>query len=75
MILEIDEIELKKHWSDKVIQEFMKEKGLSRLETILYLWGYNNWSVGRQDLRDSGRPMYIAAAKGTAKLFKVKEQQ
>lgn len=73
MILEIDENELHKHWSEELIQEFMKEKGLNRLETILYLWGFNNWSISRMDLKDAGRPMYIAAAKGTARLFKVKE--
>lgn len=75
MILEIDEKEIAKHWEEGRIQCFMKELGLTRLETILYLWAFNYIFICQNDLKDLGRPMYVKFAQGFSRLIKEKGDQ
>lgn len=70
MIITIDESKIYQHWNKGKIEELSKEKGLTFLETILYLWLYNNVSISAADRsKDSGRQMYEKFAKGVAKLL------
>lgn len=46
------------------IKYYMKENNATRLESLLYLWAFNNFSVHYpDDLKDCGRPMYRKLAK------------
>lgn len=46
------------------IKHYMKENNATRLESFLYLWAFNNFSVHYpDDLKDCGRPMYRKLAK------------
>ena len=69
MKITIDDNLIAKHFTDEQIKGFMKELDMTRLETILYLWAYNNIGVCRLDLKDNGRPMYRKFAKGFGKLL------
>ena len=70
MIVKIDENKVFQHWKKEKIEEISKEKGLTFLETILYLWLYNNVSISAADRsKDSGRQMYEKFAKGIAKFL------
>lgn len=52
------------------IEHYKKENNLTELETLLYLWAFNNFSVHYpDDLEDLGRPMYRKLAKKLAKLL------
>ena len=75
MIITIDESKIYQHWNKGKIEELSKEKGLTFLETILYLWLYNNVSISAADRsKDSGRQMYEKFAKGVAKLLEEETQ-
>lgn len=57
-------------FSEEQVKHYMKENKLTELETLLYLWAFNNFSVHYpDDLEDLGRPMYIKLAKKLAKLL------
>lgn len=50
-----------------------EEKEMSFVETIIYLWLFNNVSISATDRsKDSGRKMYEKFAKGMSKLLEVK---
>ena len=70
MIIEINEEHLYKHWNKKTIEKISSEKNMSFLETVIYLWLYNNVSISAADRsKDSGRQMYEKFAKGIAKFL------
>lgn len=57
-------------FSERQVKHYMKENKFTELETILYLWSFNNFSVHYpDDLKDLGRPMYRKLAKKLAKLL------
>lgn len=65
-----DDEKIEAHFSEGQIKHYMKENNFSRLESLLYLWGFNNFSVhSPDDLKDYGRPMYIKLARRLSKLF------
>lgn len=78
MIIEIDEGQLYKHWNKGTIEKISSEKNMSFLETVIYLWLYNNVSISAADRsKDSGRQMYEKFAKGIVKFLtnRTKEQK
>lgn len=57
------------HFDSRQIEAYTKELG-SRLEAIIYLWAFNNFSVhSPDDLKDYGRPMYRKLAKKLSKIL------
>lgn len=61
------------HFESGQIEHYIKELG-SRLEAIIYLWAFNNFSVHYpNDLEDLGRPMYRKLAKKLSKILCIKE--
>lgn len=57
-------------FSEGQVKHYMKENNFTELESILYLWGFNNFSVHYpDDLKDLGRPMYRKLARKLSKLL------
>ena len=70
MIIEINEEQLYKHWNKDTIEKISSEKNMSFLETVIYLWLYNNVSISAKDRDiDFGRKMYEKFAKGIVKFL------
>lgn len=68
----IDEETLSKNFREDQIEYFIKEYNFSRLEALIYLWSFNNFSTNTDEIRkDLGRPMYIKLAKKFSRLFEV----
>lgn len=56
---------------EQQIKHYAKENNFTRLESILYLWAFNNFSVHYpDDLKDSGRPMYRKLARKLSDLLR-----
>lgn len=74
----IDEECLAFPFSERQIKYYAKENSFTRLQSILYLWAFNNFSVHYpDDLENFGRPMYRKLAKNLSDLFEqcaIKEQ-
>lgn len=65
-----DDEEIEAHFSECQIKHYMKQNNLTRLESLFYLWAFNNFSVhSPDDLKDYGRPMYIKLARRLRILF------
>lgn len=65
MIIEINEEQLYKYWNKETIEKISSERKMSFLETVIYLWLYNNVSISSADRSiDFGRKMYEKFAKG-----------
>lgn len=66
----VDDEVLAFSFSEGQIEHYSKENKFTRLESILYLWSFNNFSVhSPDDLKDLGRPMYRKLAKKLANLL------
>lgn len=71
MIHILSKEKINKHFSDEKIQAYMRELGLTKLESILYLWFYNNAHIKLDDFKkDNGRPMFVRFAKSITDLIK-----
>lgn len=76
MIIEINEEQLYKHWNKETIEKISSEKNMSFLETVIYLWLYNNVSISAKDRDiDFGRKMYEKFAKGIVKFLTNRTQE
>lgn len=72
----IDEKTISEHFSEGQITGYMEELGFTRLQALLYLWTFNNFSVhSPDDLKDLGRPMYRKLAKSLSRLFEEENAQ
>ncbi len=61
------------HFKSEQIEHYTRELG-SRIEAIIYLWAFNNFSVHYpDDLEDLGRPMYRKLAEKLSKILCVKK--
>lgn len=57
------------HFKSEQIEHYTRELG-SRIEAIIYLWAFNNFSVHYpDDLEDLGRPMYRKLAEKLSKIL------
>lgn len=66
----VDEDCLASPYSEGQIEHYSKENNFTRLQSILYLWAFNNFSVhSPDDLKDLGRPMYRKLAKKLSNLL------
>lgn len=76
MLIEINEETLFKHWSKETIEKISSERKMSFLETVIYLWLYNNVSISAADRSiDSGRKMYEKFAKGFGSFLNWREKK
>lgn len=70
MIHILSKEKINKHFSDEKIQAYMQELVLTKLESILYLWFYNNAHVVLDDFKkDNGRQMFVKFAKSITDLI------
>lgn len=61
------------HFEKGQIEHYTRELG-SRIEAIIYLWAFNNFSVHYpDDLEDLGRPMYRKLAEKLSKILCVQK--
>lgn len=57
-------------FSEGQVKHYMKENNFTELESLLYLWSFNNFSTNVNEVTtDLGRPMYRKLAKKLAKLL------
>lgn len=57
-------------FSEGQVKHYMKENNFTELESLLYLWSFNNFSTNTDEVTtDLGRPMYRKLAKKLAKLL------
>lgn len=65
-----DDEKISSHFSSEQVKHYMKENNFTELESLLYLWGFNNFSTNTDEVTtDLGRPMYRKLAKKLAKLL------
>lgn len=70
----IDEETLSKNFREGQIEYFIKEYNFSRLEALIYLWSFNNFSTNTDEVKeDLGRPMYRNLATTFSRLFEVQD--
>jgi hypothetical protein len=70
----IDEETLSKNFREDQIEYFIKEYNFSRLEALIYLWSFNNFSTNTDEVKeDLGRSMYRKLAKKFSRLFEVQD--
>lgn len=70
MLINIDEEKVFEHFSEDKIEEYMEKNDMSYLESMLYLWLFNNVSVSIDDQRKNcGREMYKKFANGVTKFL------
>lgn len=71
LVVKFNNEKIKKDFSEKKIQAYAKEKELSEVGALAYLYFYNNVSVTTDMQRkDSGRAMYVAFAQGLEEMFR-----
>lgn len=67
----LDETTISCNFREEQIEHYMKEHNFTRLESLLYLWAFNNFSTNSKEVTtDLGRPMYRKLARKLANLFK-----
>ena len=70
----LDEEKIAGDFTSGQIDYYMEENNFTRLESLLYLWAFNNFSVHYpDDLKDCGRPMYRKLAKKLTKILIAEE--
>ncbi len=66
--------EIKNEYKDK-IKIFMKEYNLTELESLCYLYFFNNAHIRLNDFKnDFGRPMFVKFAKCVGEILESEEQ-
>ena len=75
IIIKLNKHLLDIHFTEGQIKAFMKEYDFNYIQSVLYLWFFNNVSISPKDLKtESGRPMYRAFAESVADLFEVENE-
>ena len=70
-IIKFDKEKIKKHFSEKKIEAYAKDKDLSQLGALAYLYFYNHVGISTDMHRkDNGRAMYVAFAQGLEKMIR-----
>lgn len=71
----IDDKKLSSEFDEAQIKRFMEELNFSRLEALLYLWGYNHFfTYALEVTEDNGRPMYRNLAVTFGEIFEVQDE-
>ena len=66
----LNDEELSKDFNEGQIERYMKENDFSRLESLLYLWGFNHFHTNSDEVsKDLGRPMYRKLAKCLSRIL------
>ena len=72
IIIKLNKDLLDIHFTEGQIKAFMREYNFNYIQSVLYLWFYNNVSISPKDLKtDTGRPMYREFAESVKDLFEV----